>query len=358
MKTLYDKYRRRISTATTQLGCLCMHQRFFKNGGEISSDNISIDSIFISRGEADRTAVVISGTHGLEGPIGAEFQLRLLNKLAADYSDVMPEGVNILLIFALNPWGFKYGERTNEDNIDLNRNAFSKALDTDSSDHELILDVLLPDEWSDQAGANLLARVRDLGLEKFKQIFSQGQYKYPDSLFFGGTEESWNITTLRNIVEFYLGESKKAVVLDVHTGLGERAEGVILSPAFPEEIGLRARTVATFGDCCQFPNTESSISSKISGDILSGIMRWKPGIEFLPVALEIGVLPVKDSVERLVRANWVRQNRNKVSDNFYRQSKRDLWGAFFPEGDQEWMEESIEACFGSYSLLLNWLVDE
>ncbi len=70
--------------------------------------------------DADRLFIISSGTHGPEGFSGSACQLALLNdELSRRASE---RGIALLLIHAVNPFGFSHLKRTNEDNIDLNRN--------------------------------------------------------------------------------------------------------------------------------------------------------------------------------------------------------------------------------------------
>ena len=72
-------------------------------------------------GEADakRTLVLSSGTHGVEGFAGSGIQTGLLN---GGIGSRLPKGVNLLMIHGVNPFGMAHHRRTNEDNVDLNRN--------------------------------------------------------------------------------------------------------------------------------------------------------------------------------------------------------------------------------------------
>lgn len=60
---------------------------------------------------------VSSGTHGVEGFFGSAVQLAWLESGAA-----LPAEDAALLIHAVNPFGFAWVRRVNEDNVDLNRN--------------------------------------------------------------------------------------------------------------------------------------------------------------------------------------------------------------------------------------------
>jgi len=82
-------------------------------------ESLSID--VASRISPDDThrVVIISGVHGVEGFIGACVQIEAMKRLRRH---ALSDGVGIVMIHAVNPWGFAHLRRVNEDNIDLNRN--------------------------------------------------------------------------------------------------------------------------------------------------------------------------------------------------------------------------------------------
>jgi len=82
-----------------------------------------------------------SGTHGIEGYLGSAIQLRFLHELFLQNAQRLcttdnvraPPTKNtpvkkILLIHAINPYGMRHHRRTNENNVDLNRNVLSDEL--------------------------------------------------------------------------------------------------------------------------------------------------------------------------------------------------------------------------------------
>src|SRR3546814_17941537 len=72
---------------------------------------------------------VTSAMHGEEGYCGSGCQVALLDDQTL-LDKAQAGGIGILLIHAVNAYGFSWGHRTNEDNIDLNRNFcdFSKQI--------------------------------------------------------------------------------------------------------------------------------------------------------------------------------------------------------------------------------------
>src|SRR5438270_4984345 len=89
-----------------------------------ASSDLTIDAAAIGSDQPRRLVLVTSGLHGVEGFFGSAVQLALLDDALASWQP--PAGATIVLLHALCPFGFDQIRRTNEDNIDLNRN-FLKA---------------------------------------------------------------------------------------------------------------------------------------------------------------------------------------------------------------------------------------
>ena len=82
---------------------------------------LATDVALIGAIDAKKLLLVTSGTHGPEGFCGSGTQVATLND-ADLLSRLQQAGVALLLVHAVNPHGFSHLHRTNEDNIDLNRN--------------------------------------------------------------------------------------------------------------------------------------------------------------------------------------------------------------------------------------------
>ena len=78
---------------------------------------LTIDVAWFGPRDVERVVAVSSATHGVEGFMGAAIQCQVLSDLPQ-----IPEGVAFVLIHAVNPYGFAYVRRVNEDNVDQNRN--------------------------------------------------------------------------------------------------------------------------------------------------------------------------------------------------------------------------------------------
>ena len=92
--------------------------------------------------EEEVNVIHCSGTHGIEGYLGSAIQLRFLHELFLQQEKQLrtnnvhaPPTKNtpvkkVLLIHAINPYGMRHHRRTNENNVDLNRNVLSDVMFT------------------------------------------------------------------------------------------------------------------------------------------------------------------------------------------------------------------------------------
>lgn len=116
-----------------------------------NGEELATDVAWLGPREAARVLVLISGTHGVEGYCGSGAQVDWLRRGEAE---TLPDDLAVLMIHAINPWGFAWTRRVNETNVDLNRNwvDFSdrEALPKNEEYIELA-DDLCPSEWTADA---------------------------------------------------------------------------------------------------------------------------------------------------------------------------------------------------------------
>ena len=85
-----------------------------------NAEPLTIDVAVLGAATPHSALVLSSGIHGVEGGFGSAVQLAFLEGLARNWRP--PEGAALVLLHALNPFGFAWRRRFNEENVDLNRN--------------------------------------------------------------------------------------------------------------------------------------------------------------------------------------------------------------------------------------------
>jgi len=90
------------------------------DGGELATD-----VAWLGAADAPRVLATTSGVHGVEGFFGSATQIEWLRRAKAT---PLPKDTAVLHVHAVNPYGFAYLRRTNEENIDINRNWIARCL--------------------------------------------------------------------------------------------------------------------------------------------------------------------------------------------------------------------------------------
>ncbi len=184
---------------------------------------LSIDVARKGPTNAQKVLVVSCGTHGVEGFFGAAVQAAVLETVLN--TQTVPEQTAIVLIHALNPYGFAFRRRVNEDNVDLNRNfllagqPFSGAPPAYRE-----LDGLLNPKHPPSALTPFLLvagpKLLKYGFSALKNAIAQGQYDFPQGVFFGGKAPSRSQVILTSHAREWLGKPERVLHIDFHTGLG------------------------------------------------------------------------------------------------------------------------------------------
>jgi Protein of unknown function (DUF2817) len=252
-----------------------------------NGESLTLDAAHVGRVDAERLLVVISGIHGVEGYGGAAIQLDALETLPA-LGDVA-----LLLIHVVNPWGMAASSSDNENTIDLNRNFidFSQPPSRNAFYDEVDEFVCCPEyagPLRETADAHIAAYIESHGLERLARAVADGQYHRPGRYNFGGREPTWSNRTLRAVIANFAQSARHMGVIDVHTGLGDRGEGVMLCIEPPDATALeRARS--------WWPNTLAVPSAQFPfaprGTFVSAAWHLDVAPMITAAALEIGTEP-------------------------------------------------------------------
>jgi hypothetical protein len=311
-------------------------------GGELATD-----MAWLGAPNAAKVLATISATHGVEGFFGSATQIEWLRRAKTAQ---LPKDVAVLHIHAINPYGFAHLRRTNEDNIDINRNwiNFGEPLPENALYEELSAD-LCPKDWSaaTQAttGSRLNAWIGVHGLVEFQQAVSGGQWRHPQGLFYGGAAPSWSRRTLTHIIESELKGASRVCIIDFHTGLGPYgyAEPIIGRPR--QDPGF-ARTRAWIGAAAKSVHGDGSISAEIKGDAMSVMPDLLPHAIVDVVALECGIRPVNEVALALRADAWLHAHGDPRSNEA--KPIKEMIRAAFHSDDPVWqgmaLGQGLAAC--------------
>jgi hypothetical protein len=188
---------------------------------------LTTDVAWIGERKASKVLVAISATHGVEGFCGSAFQV---DWLRSGKAASLPGDTAVLFIHAINPHGFAWLRRVNEDGVDLNRNYLEPGKP-------------LPVN----ADAFLGESRKRMGELAFFRAVASGQYSDPQGVFYGGSGPTWSNRTLHEIMETHLATATDIAVIDFHTGLGPFGYGDLITDYEPGSDGS-ARVRQFWGD--------------------------------------------------------------------------------------------------------------
>ncbi|HEY5346952.1 MAG TPA: DUF2817 domain-containing protein [Rhizomicrobium sp.] len=260
-----------------------------------------LDSAAIGPRDAKKALLLISGTHGVEGYFGSGVQTGLLREgLAA------PKDARIVLLHALNPYGFAWDRRVNEENVDLNRNFVDHARPPVNIEYELLKSAIAPRDISPEAMAAAEAMLdgyaQSHGAFELQDAITRGQYRHADGLFFGGARECWSAKMLRAVLGEDLARVKELTVLDFHTGLGTSGAGELIVEDLPGSAA-HDRALRIWGAAARSSTAGESVSAILTGTIEQGLQSWLGEAAMTFAVLEVGTCP--DVLTALRRDNWL-----------------------------------------------------
>jgi len=293
--------------------------------------------------------MLISGTHGVEGFAGSAVQTGLMREGIASN---LKEDSSILMIHAINPYGFAQLRRVNEDNVDLNRNFLDHSLPHPKNPgYDALADFIAP--MSIQSLSRIAVWPRLLWYkatgrtEELQQAISGGQYSYPEGLFYGGKFETWSNKIIRSIVHRYLSGAQRIIVIDLHTGLGPYGDYEIIlqqqeeSPTYRRAVAMWGpeKVITTSnGDSDQDDRGTDGDSSyaECSGPMKLAFPNLLPEAVVTAVTVDFGTLSAIKVFLALRDENWLYHHGNPSTSRGKR-IKAALRQAFYPE-DDDWKE--------------------
>lgn len=241
---------------------------------------LSIDAATLGSPRCRRALILSSGLHGVEGFFGSAAQLAWLASLAS--ATALPKDVRVVVVHALNPFGFAWLRRWNENNVDLNRNFLRDRTFIHGTHYRESLEAYnrlfsflnparppsslepyaLKAAWHVLAAGHsvrkrlppgqrhsslALKAIGELGLAELQRTLVVGQYHCQNGLFYGGDGPEESTAWLQERLPVWVSGAELTLHLDFHTGLGKWADGKLFIA--DRKASPRARWVTEqFGD--------------------------------------------------------------------------------------------------------------
>ena len=303
-----------------------------------NNEHLSIDVAIFGPEKPTNILVLSSGTHGVEGFVGSAIQTGLL------YDGVVESlgpDTGLVLIHAINPYGFTYIRRMNEDNVDLNRNFLDHSSPhPENLGYQELANSIAPE--SIDFLSNTKARLHFLFYKVWhdatalRSVISRGQYTHPFGLFYGGIKSAWSNNTIKTIAQRYLVNTKRVIVIDFHSGLGDYGAAEIIMNV-PKESVDYLRATKCWGDYVKTTKNGESVSIDPHGTLKQAWPSMIPGAEVTAVSLEFGTLPPMEVFWALRAENWLHHHGKKGGGDS-QLIKNNLLEAFYPS-DAYWREQ-------------------
>jgi hypothetical protein len=229
-----------------------------------AGESLTIDIGWFGAPRPNRVLVHSSGLHGVEGYAGSAIQLQWLAQGIA----ALPGDAAIAIVHVLNPYGFAWTRRVNENNVDLNRNFRPPGDDgADLGDDYATFDALLNPRSVPRADffyARAAWRVLRRGMANLRQAVAGGQCVNPRGIFYSGRQMEAGPQLYQGYIKDKLARASRIVAIDVHTGLGSYGEDKLLVDASKARAGMNLKMRNAFGERTQLSDNES-IAYRVRG---------------------------------------------------------------------------------------------
>ncbi|MDA9189690.1 M14 family metallopeptidase [bacterium] len=327
----------------------------YKVPSEVDQD-LTVDYGYLKATKTSKNLIiVVSGLHGPESYAGSAVQSMLLTELIDKFNR---ENTSLLIVHAMNPFGFKYKRRVTEKNVNLNRN-FDHSKDlfkTVNKGYPKLEPILNPTNpvrssffQAIQTSFTILMKLikREATFAQLTDAVTNGQFQFEKGIEFGGKDFEPQVVYFKNLFKEKISKYDRVIALDLHTGLGKQevlhlitAQGSSQNELhFIEEITPKYKGI-------ELTKHSSKGFYRLFGDMINYIKQIVPKeSEFAGLTLEYGTLGNQlysklESVNILISENQLYHHgsltdreKNKVKENFVE---------MFNPSEPSWRESVID----------------
>lgn len=326
------------------------------------NEPLTIDVAILGNPLANKTVVISSGLHGVEGLFGSAVQLALLEQYLT--KDLLSSDLSIVMIHTLNPFGCAWYRRWNENNVDLNRNFLvGEEIYQGCPPAYPLLDSFLnpqsPPTRFEPFLLKSLALINRYGLSTLKNTLPVGQYEFPQGLFFGGNARSSTHKILTTHLRRWFGLSQQILHLDLHSGLGKWGTYQLFSNL--TRASPRCQWLDRYFDSGKIVTIDAKESVyQPHGSLGNWCQAAFPDLNYDFLLAEFGtysMLRVLKALRAENRAHWW----GDPADKSYQDTKRDSLEVFVPKS-QQWrtkvLQQGIDLCLAGITALSESIVGE
>ncbi len=308
-----------------------------------SAGELTVDVAIVGPSVYSSALVVSSGLHGIEGFFGSAVQRALLDRLK---QDTFEQNIRLVLIHALNPFGFMHLRRFDQNNVDLNRNFLESAAHfAGASAGYDQLDYFLNPKSAptklEPYKLKALWMILRHGVPALKAAIVKGQYDYPEGIFYGGSGLSRTAEIIRANYNQWLGNVPVAAHIDLHSGLGSFA-GCKLLLSEDHNATRYPWYADTFGAHNIEPiSNQKGTAYEVTGSLDRWLQSYCSDRQFYFVGAEFGTYKAQ-RVLGAIRAENRAHHYSRPGDPIYKAAKAELLECFCPQSDV-WRQKVLDS---------------
>lgn len=293
---------------------------------------LSTDVAVLGPPQAENAVLIVSGTHGPEGYVGSAAQIALLDSLAARAETL---AMRVVLVHAINPWGFAHTSRTTENNVDLNRNFIDWDQPAPANPaYAELHPSLCPTDWTDAARQAAetarLAWIERHGNDAYVDVTARGQYSHADGAHYGGAAREWSNRTLQTVLRRHLDGARRVALIDWHTGLGERGEPFFLCFNEPGSAGWQRACTWWGRDNVETKGGfDGAKRPQYAGLLFHGVQRFIAPAELTGAVIEFGTRS-RDDMRLALQADHRLKFGGELTDELRGALREQVLDAFSP----------------------------
>lgn len=274
-------------------------------------DELAIDIARFGGLGAQRTVVIGSGTHGVEGRCGSGIQRLAIRE---GLFSSLPDGLAVVLVHGINPFGYAWSRRVDHNNVDVNRNFVDHSGEHPVNEaYEDLYDVLNPAELDDSGDWTeaITDYAGEAGPIAAYQASVGGQYRHPEGLQYGGVDPTWSNETLVGVWSKHCEGTELAVNIDFHTGLGPSGVGNIMQTSNTDEAasGLASEWWGGIMRSAR-PDKADPITCGLVGLGFDESVHWAQTVS---IVLEFGTCDPLEVLGAIRADNWLEQHGDRGS---------------------------------------------
>ena len=321
-------------------------------------EELAIDVAIFGDADAEKTLFLVSGTHGQEGFYGSALQIAYLRDLE------IPQGVNVVALHGLNPWGFSHLSRTDDQNIDINRNFTDYGVPAAQDEvYPILFRALCPDDWNEETidwSAARDAVTRDYGTKRMVTAAGGGQIVEPTGMNYVGKGPSWSRTVVEDLLPRIFAKSRKIAFIEWHTGLGGWGELSHIPMMAPGSPGYERMFSWLSDDARETWSKGMDFTEGVTPDYRGWFSAWLPNTaphaEWAGMVIEAGTYGVISVMDGIRMDRWLKFGKGQ-STVPREEMRRSMMDKLYPE-DPVWrvkaLANGLEAQEQFFRGLLAW----